>query len=184
MKSVSSQQRGVTLLVSLIMLILIMLLAVTSFRLAKGNLQVVGNMQQRNQALSAAQGAIEQVISSTQFTTTPANAIPKPCGAVPNTTCIDVNGDGVTDVTVAVASKCISAQVTPNAALDFTNANDAGCLVGADQDFGVVGAASNNSMCATTLWDVQAAATDSLSNTQYTVSQGIALRVSATTVCP
>ncbi|WP_432259166.1 hypothetical protein [Cupriavidus sp. TMH.W2] len=178
------RQRGATLLVGMIMLLLITLLAITSFKMAKGNLQAAGNAQQRDQAISAAQGAIEQTISSTQFTSTPANAIPNPCGNVANTSCVDVNGDGVTDVTVAVTSKCVSAQVIPAAALDFTKADDAGCLLGAGQDFGVEGGASNNSLCANTLWDVQAVATDTLGNAQATINQGAAVRVPATTVCP
>ncbi|HEY0585696.1 MAG TPA: hypothetical protein VGD52_06155 [Pseudoduganella sp.] len=184
MRTMRFRQRGATLLVGMIMLLLITLLAITSFKLTKGNLQAAGNAQQRDQAVSSAQGAIEQVISSTQFTSTPANAIPNPCGNVPNTSCVDVNGDGVTDVTVGVTAKCISAQVIPAAALDFTKADDAGCLMGAGQEFGVEGGASNNSLCANTLWDVQAVATDTLGNAQATVNQGAAVRVPATTVCP
>ena len=38
------RQRGATLIVSLIMLLLITLLAISSFTLGKGNLQIVGNM--------------------------------------------------------------------------------------------------------------------------------------------
>jgi len=45
----------------------------------KSDLQIVGNMQQRKQALSAAQQTIEQVISSTQFTATPTTAVFNPC---------------------------------------------------------------------------------------------------------
>jgi hypothetical protein len=166
------------------MLALITVLAVTSFRLGKSNLQIVGNMQQRKQTHASAQGAIEQVISSTQFTATPANAIPRPCGAVANTTCVDVNGDGVTDVNVTVTPACVSVQVIPSTALDFTKPNDAGCLVGTRQDFGVPGAASNNSLCANTLWDTQAVATDAISNARSVVNQGVIVRVPAGSACP
>jgi Tfp pilus assembly protein PilX len=184
MRSLSSRQRGAALIVSLIMLALITLLAVASFRLGKSNLQIVGNMQQRTQGLAAAQQAIETVVSSTQFTVTPANAIPNPCGGASNTTCVDVNGDGVTDVKVAVALTCISIQPIPVTALDFSAPNDAGCLIGASQDFGVVGAASNNSMCSNSLWDVRASATDVVTSANYVVDQGDAVRVPATTACP
>lgn len=185
MKSPPARQHGITLLISLIMLVLITLMAITSFKLTKGNLQVVSNMQQRNQALSAAQGAIEQTISKTQFAITPANAIPTPCGGIPNTTCVDVNGDGVTDVTVAVTPTCVSTQVIPtnSTMLNFADPNDAGCLVGG-QGFGVVGGNNNNSLCANMLWDVQAVATDAVSGAQMTVNQGVASRVSATAICP
>src|SRR5207302_6258410 len=69
------RQRGATLIVSLIMLLLITLLAVSSFTLGKGNLQIVGNMQQRQQAFAAAQGAVASVISSNQFSATPTDAL-------------------------------------------------------------------------------------------------------------
>ncbi|GCB06646.1 PilX N-terminal domain-containing pilus assembly protein [Ralstonia sp. SET104] len=185
MKPLSSRQRGFTLLVGLIMLLLLTLLGITAFRLAKGNLQVVGNAQSRDQARSAAQGAIEQVVSSTQFTTTPTNAIPNPCKATgPNTTCVDINGDGVTDITVAVTPACVSTQVISESALNYSDPNDAGCLQGAPQDFGVAGAANNNSMCANSLWNVQAVATDVITSARYVVNQGTAVRVPATSVCP
>src|SRR5205823_12777067 len=119
------RQRGATMIVSLIMLLLITLLAISSFTLGKGNLQIVGNMQQRQQAFAAAQAALATVISSTQFTTTPADAIRNPCGAhtpcmngnvtidcnsVANTACVDINGDGVPDVNVAVTAACPAIQ--------------------------------------------------------------------------
>jgi hypothetical protein len=183
-KSIRSRQLGAALIVSLIMLVLITLLAVVSFRLAKNDLQIAGNMQQRGQAFAAAQAALEQVISTTQFTITPANALPRPCLGVPNTSCFDVNGDGVTDVKVVITPACVSVQLVPVTALDFNDPNDAGCLVGTAQDFGVAGAANNSSLCASTLWDTQAIATDVISNAQYVVNQGTAVRVPATTICP
>lgn len=166
------------------MLVLLTLFALTSFRLSKSNLQIVGNMQLRNQALSAAQQTIEQVISSTTFVTTPANAIPGPCNAVANTKCVDVSGDGVADVTVAVTPTCIAIKIIPVAALSFSDPNDVGCLVGLSQEFGVVGTPGSNSLCASNLWDIKAVATDPIGNAQYVVNQGVAVRVAATALCP
>jgi len=168
----------------MIMLILISLLAVASFRLGKSDLQIVGNMQQRKQALSAAQQTIEQVISSTKFTATPTNAVPFPCGGVFNTACVDVNGDGVTDVNVSIVVLCSAIQPILNSALDFTNPNDQGCLVGAGQNNGQVGAANNNSLCSNSVWDTQATAIDAVSNAQYVIDQGVAVRVPSATLCP
>lgn len=179
----STGQRGATLIVSLIMLLLITLLAVTSFRLGNSNLQVVGNMQQRKQALAAAQSAVELVISSTQFTVTPSNAIPNPCIS-PNTTCTDVNGDGVTDITTVVNPTCVAIEPIPVSALNFSNPNDAGCVVGADQSFGVVGGTNNNSMCANSVWDVQATATDAVTSAQYVIDEGSGVRVPVGDACP
>ena len=128
MNTPSFRQQGAALIVSLIMLILISLLAVASFRLGKSDLQIVGNMQQRKQALSAAQQTIEQVISSTQFTATPTNAVFNPCTGQ-NTACVDVNGDGVPDVNVSIVVLCNAIQPILNSALNFSNSNDTGCLI-------------------------------------------------------
>ncbi len=64
-------QTGVTLLVTLIMLILVTLMVTTAFSLSKSNLKSVGNMQFRNEALAAANVAIEQQISSAANFTNP-----------------------------------------------------------------------------------------------------------------
>jgi len=182
-RSPSSRQQGATLVVGMIMLILISLLAVASFRLGKSDLQIVGNMQQRKQALSAAQQTIEQVISSTKFTATPTDAVFSPCNALQNTACVDVNGDGAPDVTVNIVVLCNAIQPILNSALNFSNPNDAGCLVGSGQDTGVAGAASGNSMCSSSVWDVQATAKDNVTSAQYVVDQGVAVRVPAATIC-
>jgi Tfp pilus assembly protein PilX len=184
-----SRQRGAALIVSLIMLLLITLLAISSFTLGKSNLQIVGNMQQRNQAFAAAQGAVATVISSTQFTANPANAIPAAtvpayCPAGANTTCAAVNGDGADDINVAVTVACDSIQPIPVNQLNFGNPNDAGCLLGTAQNFGVTGASNNNSMCSSSVWDVRASATDQMSNANYVVDQGVAVRVASTAICP
>lgn len=190
-----SRQRGITLIVSMIMLMLITMLAISSFRLGSGNLQIVGNMQQRSQTLSAAQSAIEQVVSNPNFSATPANAVPAPCtdavGAKqPNTACVDVNGDGSTDVTVAVGSTrstgvwqttpCVQ-QVKPvtNANLDLSRAEDASCAIGVGQTFGVAGSASGNSMCNEMLWDVEAVASDATQGASATVAAGVRVRTSS-----
>lgn len=189
MNSLRPRERGATLVVSMIMLLLISLLAVSSFTLGKGNLQIVGNLQQRNQAFSAAQAAVAAVISSTQFTTTPldaipVNAVPAYCAGGANTTCSQVNGDGNPDINVVVTPTCDSIQPIPVTQLDYTNPNDAGCLIGTSQDFGVSGASNNNSMCSNSVWDVQASATDQMSGANYVIDQGVAVRVSSTAACP
>jgi Tfp pilus assembly protein PilX len=196
------RQRGATLIVSLIMLLLITLLAISSFTVGKSNLQIVGNMQQRTQALAAAQSAIATVISSIQFTATPADAIRNACGGGPcadgnvtidcngaNTACVDSNGDGVADVNVAVGVTCDSVQPVPLSALDLTKTQDQNCTVSTQQGgAGVPGSVSNNSLCSDTVWDVQASATDVMSGANYIVDQGVGVRVQSTAtpaqVCP
>lgn len=64
-------QNGVTLLVTLIMLILITVIVTTAFTLSNSNLKSVGNMQFRNEALAAANLAIEQQLNSAANFTNP-----------------------------------------------------------------------------------------------------------------
>ena len=194
------RQQGATLIVSLIMLLLITLLAVSSFTLGKGSLQIVGNMQQRQQALAAAQGAVASVISSNQFSATPTDAFHNPCGGTApcadgnvtvdchgnkNTACVDSNGDGVTDVNVAVTAACSAIQPVTTPELNFNDANDRKCLDGVQQTFGTAGASNNDSMCSNIVWDVQASATDAVSGANSVVDQGVAVRALTTiAVCP
>lgn len=182
------RQNGATLMISLIMLLMITLFAIAAFKIGKANMQIVGNAQQHSQTMAAAQLAIEQVMSSSKFAETPANAIGQPCapGGVPspNTVCIDFNSDGLTKVTAVVAPTCVKTQIVPNTSLVMTNPEDAGCSLGANQTFGIAGGSNNNSLCADAVWNIQAVANDSLSSASSTIDQGISLRQPSTTVCP
>jgi Tfp pilus assembly protein PilX len=189
-KTALRRQRGVTLLVSLIMLVLITMLAITVFKLGKGNLQIVGNMQQRKQTLAAAQQAIEEVVSRSHgkdFTQTPADAVDSPCTTA-NTTCMSINGSGTNDVTTTVKVTCESVRVlseAPNSTdLNWNDANDRGCFQGQQQAYGQTGVDTGSSICAASLWDIQATATDATTNSQITVDQGTQVRVPSTTACP
>jgi Tfp pilus assembly protein PilX len=177
------RQRGATLIVSLIMLLLITLMAISSFTLGKSNLQIVGNMQQRQQAFAAAQSAVATVISSIQFTVTPTNAVPAPCNGVNNTVCVDANGDGVTDDNVTLTVVCDSIQPIP-VIVAFSDPTLQNCVIGYPPDTGVVGATNGNSMCSNSVWDVQASATDTVSGANAVIDQGVGVVVPNTTVCP
>ncbi len=66
------RQRGATLIVALIMLVLLTLFAVSGFNLASVNLKIVGNFEQQKTMEAVAQQAIEQVISNpANFNLTP-----------------------------------------------------------------------------------------------------------------
>lgn len=171
------RQRGVTLVVALIMLVLLTLLALTSFNLGNSNLQIVSNMQQRNEAIAAAQEVIEEALSSTRFFTAPANTLTAPCGAA-NHRCVDINGDGVPDVTVALATPtCAKAQPVKNSTLDVSVRENAGCVVGQVQNFGTAGAVTDDSLCADSVWELRATATDNTTEASVEVTQGVAVRV-------
>jgi Tfp pilus assembly protein PilX len=57
-------ERGATLVVTLIMLVIMTLFAIAAVNLSGSNLKVIGNMQARTAAESAAQWAIEDTLSS------------------------------------------------------------------------------------------------------------------------
>ncbi len=184
MRTPTAPQRGAALIVSLIMLLLITILAVTAFRIGKSNMQIIGNIQQRDQAIDAAQFAIDQTISSVQFTLTPTNAVPNPCNGTPNLVCAAATGGSGSDINVTVDPTCDSIQPIAVTQLNFSDPNDAGCLIGASQDFGVTGASSNNSMCSNSVWNINATATDNVTGATATVDEGAGVRVSSSTTCP
>lgn len=148
------RQDGVTLVVGLVMLTLITLTVVTAFRLSNTNLKSVGNMQFRNEAVAAANEAIEQVISS-------------PFAATPGATQfnVDINNDGSFDYVVDVTlPACTSASV-------ITSSTGPGMQTSVDIDGFEAPAPEYD-----TLWDIQATVTDARSGTSVTVHQGIRRR--------
>jgi Tfp pilus assembly protein PilX len=182
-------QRGFTMLVGLIMLILMTLFAVSTFHLGKGSLQAVGNMQQRNQVLSAAQGTIDEVVSSANFTNTPKNAITAPCSLKPNTRCFDTNASGKNDITVTLTPDpaCVKAKTIRNAELKLNLPDDVGCAIGQQQTMGQVGSVTGNSLCSDSLWDIRAEAVDTDTSAKAAINQGVAVRVSTDVIaiaCP
>jgi len=61
------RQRGITLLISLIMLVILTLFAVAMIRLSNTNVIVVGNMQSQHALEAAAQQAIETELNSASY---------------------------------------------------------------------------------------------------------------------
>lgn len=91
MKTLQHAQKGVVLIVGLVMLLLVTLLVASAFTLSSGSLDAVSNQQWRSEAVAAADAALEQVIGSA-FTTSPqAQTIP-----------VDINQDSTSEYQVAV----------------------------------------------------------------------------------
>ena len=181
------RQRGTTLVIALIMLVLLSLFAVSSLNTANTNLKVVGNMQSRSEALNASQQTIEAVLSTPQFIANPANAVPVPCGAA-NTTCTDVTGDGVPDFTTTLLGPepsspaqptCVTVKPIKNADLVLTSTEDLGCSSGQQQQFGVAGAVTGDSLCSNSIWEIKARTTGVTTGASVTVTQGVGVRISS-----
>ena len=91
-------EQGVALVIGLIMLVLITVMLLAALNIGTANFRAVSNMQFREEAISAANRAIEQVISS-NFT-----AVPTAEEIV-----LDVDNDGDNDYTVDIAQPvCVS----------------------------------------------------------------------------
>jgi len=99
------RQRGTALVISLIMLALITLLVLTAMNLASSGFRSVGNTQFHDEAVAAANFAIQQVIGS-NFTAGPAAEEVN----------VDLDNDGTVDYVVDVATPtCIFADVAASA---------------------------------------------------------------------
>src|SRR5215213_11784030 len=93
------KDRGAALIVGLIMLVLITLMLITALNLGTANFRSVTNMQFREEAIAAANQAIEQVTSSS-FAAAP----------TAETIYIDIDNDATDDYVVAIAQPvCVSA---------------------------------------------------------------------------
>jgi Tfp pilus assembly protein PilX len=184
MKSPALQrQRGMTLFVALVMLVLITLLAMSTFNLGKSSIQVVNNMQNRDEGIAASRRVLDEAMSSTRFFDTPQDALAAPCGGTSNTRCSDVNGDGLNDIVTTLSRPaCVKVKGIKNMDLNLNDAEDRGCSVGVQQGtFGQAnsGGTSGNSMCSDTTWEMTASSEDKQAQSKVDVVQGVAVRIAA-----
>ena len=194
------RQRGITLVVAMILLALITLIAATTFGVGQGSMQVVGSLQHRSDVLAAAQEAIETAISTIRLVESPEAILSPGCGGTANTTCVDLNGDGVDDVTVALHGRggvgnpgCVKSQVIPNKELmqelvaNPANLEPLYCTVEADQTRLGLLSPNTNSLCTAAIIEVVAVATDATTQASVTVTEGVSMRVPTENVsntCP
>lgn len=136
-----ASQRGITLVVSLIMMLLITLLVTTALTLSTSNLSAVGNMQLRGEALTAAQNTIHR-IESAAFALSP--------GSYATTFNEDIDNDGVTDYLVTtLAPVCIRSSVATAPVYSSVT----------------LGSTMISPSTYNTVWDIDATATDISSGT-------------------
>lgn len=148
------KQQGTTLVVGLIMLVMITLLMVSAFTLSGNNLKAVGNMQYRNEAIAAANLAIEQTINLNYAAIDPAN--------YPTSISVDIDQDNTTDYTVSIpAPFCVSAKPAPADLLTLSGVN----------------ANIQNSNDFIALWEIRADATSDATGASVIARQGITKRL-------
>jgi hypothetical protein len=157
-------QRGLTLFVAMIILVMITLLVVSAFRVSSTNLKIVGSMQGRQEAVASSQAAIEQVLSSKFFTENPSIVANTPIG-------IDINADAVEDFTVTMAlPRCV--RTAPVVMGNPPTKLQLECA-GSSRWPG----ATTPSWCSNTIWELEATTTDRLTAAKTTVRQGVGMTV-------
>ncbi len=172
------RQSGAALFVSLVMLVVITLFVVSAINMSTVNLRVTANSQAKQEAVAAAQQAIEQVVSR-NFTANPQ----------PATIAVNLHNDqSKTDYTVAVAKPaCLSAVPITQAELadrDNSDPDDVACRGSASVQNPGIAPPVDSSFCRTQDWDVNATVSDSaFSATSVSVHQGIAKRVAIGATC-
>lgn len=185
----TQSQRGATLVIALIMLVLLTLFAISALNTSTTNLKVVGNMQARTEAFNAAQQAIDTVISGTDFVTNPTSAVVNPCGTA-NQLCIDKDGQVTTILSNShyttkingapfdlTKPSCITVRPIKTTELIYTIPDDQNCYVGQKQQFGTAGAAASDSLCANAVYQITAETT-AVTGAKATVTQGVGIRIS------
>lgn len=155
----AARQRGMVLVIGLIMLLLMTLMVSTAFTLSSVNLESVGNVQWRNNAEAAANIALEQVTSSA-FTTAPqAQQIS-----------VDLNRDGTAEYTANVATPvCAKASLASSAAPSS------------------VTLAGMSNATWNTIWNLEATVNDALTGASVRVRSGVRILLSdarKNLVCP
>lgn len=150
MISPRGRERGATLLVVLVMLVMITLFVVSMIRLSSTNLKVVGNMQAQRALESAAQQAVEERISTITFFNEAIAGTGTWAGGV---TSVDQT---VNAYTVAIAKPtCVySAPAEGYSATSTISPED-------------------------TYWEIQASSTDSFTGARVTLVQGVKMRLPA-----
>lgn len=172
--SLPRRHRGIVLLQAMILMIMLFLIAIVSFNMGRQNTIIAGNMQHKAEALTAANQAVEKVISSTTFIDSPDAALPG------NVASYDVNGDGTNDITVKLSPKpCVKkAQIIKNSELDANKPSDMDCAVNPPSG-GIEGTDTGNSLCADSIWEIAAVAEDDATGAKVEVTTGVGVRVSA-----
>ena len=191
------RQRGVVLLIGMVLLMVLTLIAVAVIRLSTRHTQVANNDQVRTEATAAANYALDMVLNEPATTW---NDLKTPTGRVAQVNLgTEKTVDGAaTSVSVTVKNMtCKRARVIKNAELvkqsstgvSYVAAADTSCFGGATNtgltivDPTAAGSPAGDSYCGNVLYDVEANAADAkLLNATAKVVQGVEVRTDITTL--
>ena len=164
----SGRQRGATLLIALIMLVVLTLFAITAIRTGNIGLKIVGNQQASKLMEAAAAQAVEQVVSNLgNFDS--ANVVP-PTTTVAQRVCVNATaGNPPAAIPPATCTSGTQVDVEP-----------VRCISAKRQTGGSLTQAMSTYE---NTWEVVATVTDSLTGAKATYHQGVMIRMLASS-CP
>jgi Tfp pilus assembly protein PilX len=186
----ANEQKGATLLIGMIMLILITLMTLTVYRVSTTHTKVVNNEQLRSEAVSAANVALDAFLSTevstwNQYEGMVGKELGVNLGNLDGTAAIASN-------TVSVSLRnleCRRARVIKNselikesAGIKYVTPDDSFCFGSGGTsltivDVSAIGSPSDDSLCANVLYEVVAVSNDpKLLNASATISQGVEVR--------
>lgn len=169
-------QRGATLVVGLIMLVLLTLLGISAVNTSSSYFKVIGNMQYQAEASAAVQSAMNQVLSHGNYFTDPTTA--------PSSIGVDINGDANSDYTVTIVRPCLLSAITITISeLSPENSDDLKCLGSAvGRNTGVMGqnTGAAASDCSRVTWRVTATVSDPLTRATAQLTEGASVRMDRT----
>ena len=180
MKSKSiGYQSGITLVMSLIMLVVLTLLVVSAIRFGNINLKIAGNAQTQVEATAAAQVGIERMLGAISAAEKIDTVAAQPDMSV---------STGALAYKVNVAKPvCVFSKNIATTELDPTKAGDKLCFEAPDVDapLGSDGKPmAKPTACKDQQWDVAASIADAPTGAKVNMLQGVSLRVAAQVQCP
>lgn len=185
----ASKQRGATLLVGMVMLLMMTLIAVGVIRLTTRHTQVVNNEQFQTEATAAANYALDMVLNS-PASTWDANY----AGSTGKTLYVNLGSKSSADEvanSVAVTVKNLNCKrqriikngelIKTSGSLKYVTKDDASCFGGGGSPITIVDtsapAAGDDSFCANVLYEMEAAVSDAaLISASARVLQGVEVR--------
>lgn len=168
------RQRGTTLLIGLIMLVLLTMVGLAASNTSTSYFRIIRNAQFQAEAGAAAQSALNQVMSHGNYFIWPTTA--------PSSIGVDINGDAVADYTVSLTQPCLLSAVTITYSElgSLSLADKEQCIGTANMQNSGIMAQSQGSKateCSRVTWRVTATVADEATNAKASVTEGTTVKM-------
>lgn len=176
---VRTRESGITLVVSLIMLVVLTLIVVSAIQFGNINLKISGNAQAEAEATAAAQVAIEKTLKEV-------SAAVK-IDLVPAQPALMVSTGGATYKVNVAKPACVLTANILTTELDPSNEKDLPCYEGdpIEKLFDANGKPIGGpTACKNQQWEIAASVDDAATGAKVSMLQGVAVRVPAHVACP